>query len=390
MMDELKMNMISRFYCHLAFTVAAVFLSSASVALAQNQTFEGQLAGLADDISKFMEGDRLLKGQKLRLDRVSSSGMPDANFDQSIEQAMRANLKPLLDDNAVLLLKIEVSYLVSETNTNRDDRVIQIVAKILERGRAKNAPFIREVNNTSDIGRILGNSQAPPDTQDHKVRLTAVEKAFEAPTFKILNKSQVVSPTNADYSVEIRKRVQGKGEPQPVIPNNERGLAFAPVDIGDTYEIALLNYDPSADAVAKIDIDGLDALSTFCADVDQEGKPVKHQGYFVPRATASGPGVHVVTGWLHTIKPGNDNVFEFVVNELGKGAASSLKVRGKTGVITVRFFDAVRPDEKPRARNFGETGKGQPRKQDYTLVPAVVGTEPRSIITIRYSRNPEQ
>ena len=82
-------------------------------------------------------------------------------------------------------------------------------------------------------------------------------------------------------------------------------------------------------------------------------------------------------------------MFEFVVNELGKGAASALKVRGKTGVITVRFLDAYAPSEKPRARSFGETGKGRPRKQDYVLVETVVGSEPLSQVTIRYSRSPE-
>jgi hypothetical protein len=97
----------------------------------------------------------------------------------------------------------------------------------------------------------------------------------------------------------------------------------------------------------------------------------------------------VIPGWLHTVKPANDNVFEFVVNRLGQGAASELNVRGKTGVITVRFFDSYRPDEKPRGRNFGETGKGQPRKQDYQLVESVIGTEPLSIVTVRYSRTPE-
>ena len=39
-----------------------------------------------------------------------------------------------------------------------------------------------------------------------------------------------------------------------------------------------------------------------------------------------------VPGWLHTLKPGNENVFDFVVNELGKGAATQLKVRGSTGI----------------------------------------------------------
>jgi hypothetical protein len=194
---------------------------------------------------------------------------------------------------------------------------------------------------------------------------------------------------NANYSVEVRRRVGGKGAANPVVPVDQNGKAFASIDISDTYEIALFNYDTQADAVAKVDIDGLDALSTFCSDLDDKGNKLVPSGYFIPRATSAGPGVHVVPGWFHTIKTGNDNVFEFVVNALGQGAASALKVRGKTGIITVRFFDAYKPGEKPRERNFGETGKGQPRKQDYVLVESVIGSEPLSIVSVRYSRSPQ-
>ncbi|MBX3421785.1 MAG: hypothetical protein KF752_09555 [Pirellulaceae bacterium] len=354
---------------------------------ATNQSLEGQMAGLAADVKDFLNGDRLLKGQKLRLDRVSSSGMPDANYDQFIEQQLTKLLEDVVDSGAALLLKVEYSYQVSETESNRNNRVIQIIAKVLERGRTKKT-LLREVNNTSDISRVLGNTQAPADSVDYQVRLTSTEKAFEQPAFKIIGKTQVSSDT-PNYSVEIRKRSGGKGDTSPVVPVNENGRAFAPIDINDTYEIVLYNYDSLADAVAKVDIDGLDAINTFSIDLDSSGQKIVHQGYFIPRATNSGPGIHIIPGWLHTLRPGNDNVFEFVVNELGRGAASSLNVRGKTGVITVRFFDAYKPTEQPRGRNFGETGKGQPRKQDYALIETVVGSEPLSVVTVRYSRSPQ-
>lgn len=353
-----------------------------------NQTLDGQIVGLSKDISVLMQTDRLLRGRKLRIDRVSSSGIPDANYDQFLEQAVTHNLKEFLDQSSRLLLKVEYSYLVSETNTNQGNRVIQIEATIMERGRTLKK-FLREVNNTSDIGRMTGSTQDPPDTQDYQIRLTAVETAVEEPSFYVLNDTQVASSEGAKYRVEIRKRIGGQGPAIPVKPVDESGRAFAPVDIADTYEIALFNYDREADAVAKVDIDGLSVIGTFCEDTDASGKVVAPPGYFIARATSNGPGMHVIPGWFHTIKPGDDNVFEFVVNELGKGAASVLKVRGKTGVITVRFFDACHPDEQPRRRSFGETGKGQPRKQDYELVPAVIGTEPSSIVTIRYSRAPK-
>lgn len=361
---------------------------SVTVDAAVNQSLEGQLVGLAADVKDFLDQDRLLKGKKLRLEEVSSKAMPDANCEPFIEEKLSALLEGTIGQSTNLSLSVEISYLVSQTKTNKNNRVIQITATLIDKGIPRKS-FLREVNNTSDIGRVLGSTLAPPDTQDYQERLASVTKAFEEPSFKLRNQSQIQAIGNTNYSIEIRKRIGGKGNADPVVPVDENGLAFAPIEVEDTYEIVLFNYDVNADAVAKVDIDGLDAINTFNSDVDADGNKVVYPGYFVPRATASGPGRHVIPGWLHTVKPGADNVFEFVVNKLGQGAASEKEVRGKTGVITVRFFDAYDPNERPRGRNFGETGKGQPRKQDYRLVEAVIGTEPLSIVSVRYSQSPE-
>jgi hypothetical protein len=367
-----------------------LFFAGGAASAPTNQSLEGALAGVAADVRDLLKKDRRLQGRKINLDDVSRTRIPRGNYDQIIQETLEKLLENEIDETSNLLLTIEYTYLVSDQNTNRGNRVIQIEAKLSEDGLPViHNKILREVNNTADISSIVGNTVTPPDTQDYKQRLTAVETAFKDPTFNTVGNTQVQATGNKNYSVEIRKRVGGKGDAIPIVPINQSGLAFAPIEIADTYEIVLFNYDQGADAVAKVSIDGLDAINTFNADVDATGKKVAYPGYFIPRATASGPGVHVIPGWLHTVKPANDNVFEFVVNKLGQGAASELKVRGKTGVITVRFFDSYRPDEKPRGRNFGETGKGQPRKQDYQLVESVIGTEPLSIVTVRYSRAPE-
>lgn len=369
--------------------ILSLILTYAPAHASTNQALTGQLIGLANDIKEFLDGDRLLKGRKIRFDKVSSSGMPDTNFDQSIELKLNELLQDRIDPQEKrLILKVELSYLVSETATNLDNRVIQVTAKMLDSGRTVKS-FLREVNNTSDINRILSNTVTLPDTKDYKLRLASVESTFEKPSFNLIQNSQIAAPGQESYRVEIRKRSGGQGTLSPVEPFDQQGHAFAPLEVSDTYEIVLYNYDMASDAVARVDIDGLDAITTFCADVDADGKQVVFEGYYIPRATSSGPGVHIVPGWFHTLKPGNDNVFEFVVNELGKGAATALKARGKTGVITVRFFDAYQPNEKPRSRNFGETGKGRPRKQDYDLKNVIIGTEPISQVSVRYSRKPD-
>lgn len=365
-----------------------------------NQTLEGQLSGLVNDIRELMKNDVVLgAGRKLKLEAPSAEGMDD-HLTPFFEQALKLRLGDLVDETSSLRLKLVYSYVESSSLENKGKRVIQMVAKLFDKGKPIKLPTregsipvdelaVRDVNNTADIGRLLGVTMTPVDSKDHQQRLNATEDAFENPKFKQIGASQVASPEAANFAVELRRRISGKGEAAPVTIKNANGQAFAAIEIGDTYEIVLYNLDSQRDVVAKINIDGLDAISAFCTDTDSAGKKVVYPGYFIPRATAGKPGEHVVPGWLNTVKRGSDNVFDFVVNELGKGAASSLNVKGKSGVVTVSFFVATKPDEKTRSRNFGETGLGKPRKQDYDLVEAVVESEPASIVSIRYSHSPK-
>ncbi len=79
-----------------------------------NQSLEGQLAGLAADVQNILKTDRVLRGQKVRLDKVSSSGIPDSNYDQFIEQSLQKQLADVFDKSAKLILKVEYSYLESD------------------------------------------------------------------------------------------------------------------------------------------------------------------------------------------------------------------------------------------------------------------------------------
>jgi hypothetical protein len=374
-----------------------------------NQTLDGSVFGLAQDVLEFLENDRLLaKGTKIRLDRISSDGIPDGNYDQFFTNALERHLSGVIDERATLLLKFQYAYLESQSATNKGLRIIQLTAELKERGITKHTFKPREVNNTSDISRILGITLMPPVFEEkssssedatpkvektnadrYRERLRATEAAMEHPAFDVVNRTQIAALDNATYTVEIRRKAGGQGDLLPVSPIDQQGLAFAPVEIGDTYQITLYNYARDYDAVARVEIDGLDVIHTFLEDRDPQGNTLNYPGYFIPRATDQGPGVHVVPGWLRTVQPGDTNVFDFTVNELGKGAASALKVQGKTGVISVRFFDACPEDGKLRSRSFGETGKGAARRQDYATIPVQVGSEPVAQISIRYSRSPK-
>lgn len=373
------------------FLLAVTALSSKSQA--QNQAFEGQLKALSQKILDFHETDRLYKDQKMRLVKVEAKDIPDAGDDQRIREGLTKHLNDILDDNAKLQLKIDWSYKQSATKTNAGKKVIEIQATILlADGRpiplnAKTAEvvsFVREVNNSTDIARLIGATLAPPDTPDHATRLKAISSAFEKPSFSTFEKTRIAAVDQPRYAVELVQRVGNQGSPIPITPQDLNGMAFAPIAIGDTYEIVLYNYDEQADAVAKVEIDGLDVANAFNSDIDASENMVP--GYFIPRAKNGTPGTHTIKGWLHTIKQGEDNIFQFVVDELGKGAASSKKVEGKIGLITTQFFDAYAPNEKPRARNFGATAVGEPMKIQYETKECVIGDQAVSVVTVRYSR----
>jgi hypothetical protein len=364
-----------------------------------NMTLAGQLAAITDQLKGIMTKDPLLKNQKLKFGKVVNEDLPDSNFELRLEQELRKLLDDQLDDRAELTLSASYDYLQVTQGDNKGRKVIQIRLKIKDsngRELAENVKdinsLVREINNTNDIARILGATLAPPDVQNFEQRNEAVKKAAAKPEFATHPErpTAVIAPGQPHYAVELRKSVGGQGAPRVVPPTDERGRAFASIEVGDTYEVVLLNFDPKYDAVAKLEIDGLDTANTFHIDRDDQG-PVKYPGYFVPRAVGGKPGEHVVPGWLHTVQKRaetKDNVFQFVVNELGKGAASAKQARSLIGMITVQFFDGAANGEKMRGRNFGETGQGKGMQVDYKLKELQVGTEPLSIIAIRYTRNP--
>lgn len=371
------------------------FMLQTNAAAATNQPLDDQITMLAKDIRGAMESDRTLKGHRLRLESPAGAGIPMANFDYYIEQALTKHLNDLLDSSSALCLTVECSYLVSESRTNGGNQVIQLTAKISEGGRPKlirraeadvgKESIMREVNNSTDIGRVLGVTYAPPDSTDHKLRLDATQNAFNHPTCKLLDRTRVTLPDKPVYAVEIRRKAANHRDFSPAPMNDQQGWAYAPIQVGDVYQIALYNYSARNDVVAKIEIDGLDVATTFCIDRDAEGKSLVN-GYVVPRSTNNVPGSHLIPGWLHTTSQGSHNVYEFVVNELGKGAASALKAKGEIGVITVRFFEACRPDETIAPRSFGETGVGQARRFDYHKVDLKFHDQPDAIVSVRYNR----
>jgi len=105
-----------------------------------NQTLEGQLSGLANDIREILQNERILDGnRKLKLDPPSADGMDD-HLTPFFEQALRTRLDDILDDSSSLRLKVSYAYIESELPKSKGKRVIQLVAKIFDKGRPIQLP----------------------------------------------------------------------------------------------------------------------------------------------------------------------------------------------------------------------------------------------------------
>ncbi len=350
-----------------------------------DMNFPGQMVvaveQLREQLTKRLDADPETKGRKLRLGKFGGPNLPDSNFELAFESKFESLMKDRLDDSSEFIVSGEYDFVPGQMPENDGLKVIRIIIKVVDAARNVLIRVVREINNTEDIAEITGATVAPPDTPDVKKRNEAVRKGVNPKTrsFHVRNGTQVTAIANKDYAVEIRKKSGGTGPLVPVVPANSNGFAFVDLKVGDTFEIHLYTYETKCDTSCVVTIDGLDVANTFCTD----GK--KYDGYVIHRAKGSTPGTHRIPGWLETTKRPTKNVYSFVVNELGKGAATAKKVRTRRGVINVKFFEAVPEGQSLPSRRFGEVGKGKPMDVAYKVKRMVKRQTPISNVGIRYS-----
>jgi len=296
-------------------------------------------------------------------------------------------LRDRLNDAATNFLKINYAYIESEAPETAGLRIIQITGTVTIKGKRQLTKTLEalEVNNSSDVAGMIGSLVSFTGDDTGKKRLKKIEEAFEAPQLKKTG-SLLSLPDRPQYALELRSSSIPTAIHAPIPITELRKLPFADIPQKHNYEIALYNFDPATDVVVNIEIDGLSAINSFNVDCDAQGKPIQYPGYLVEHASNGQPGIHVIPGWMHTVAPSpekKDNVFQFVVNEMGKGAATALKSKGEVGMIHTRWFQA-RTKNNPNARVGGETGVGRPMQVDYKLEPVDIVPNPIANISIRY------
>jgi hypothetical protein len=349
----------------------------------------GQLSALADDVKAALKSDPRLQGQRLSLGSFAPQGkkVKETNYGLRIEREFKSLLKSELNDESKLVLAGSYHFVDSESPDNAGAEVLVITAQIQNDRGKELAAFTREVNDTDDIRVVLGLTGA--GTTDPKAtfkqRNDQLKQDAAKPQFEVIAGDRVAASGRTQYSVRVLKKSKHDGPTSPVPPQNVNGLAYVPLGIHDYYELELFNDDPHSDAVAVITVDGLDVANTFSTDMREDGSLIVWPGFFVPRAANGHPGRSPIRGWLNTIdQKRKDNVFTFLIAELGQGAASALKKRGAIGVITVQFYEACPVDGKLR-RSFGETAKGEGLEEKFSTKQLIIGDNAQSTVSIRYN-----
>jgi hypothetical protein len=350
----------------------------------------GQLFALANEIKLAVKMDPRIQGQPVAMGAFTPQGkkVKATNFGLRIENELRQLLSKELNDEAKVTLAGSYHFVDSESADNPGAAVLVVTAQLQnDRGRELTS-FSREVNDTDDIRGALGVTGAGTTSPKVKFeeRNAQLQQDVENPQFEMVAGDRVAAAGMPNWSVRILKKAAHDGPTSVVIPQNIKGLAYAPITISEYYEIELFNSDVS-DAVAVVTIDGLDVANTFSSDQTSEGKPIVWPGYFVPRASDKKPGRMLIRGWLHTLHPTakKDNVYSFLVNELGQGAASAREHRGEIGVITVQYFEACPPGQKLSGRSFGETAQGEGLEEKYSTKQVLIGDNALSTVSIRYN-----
>ena len=343
-------------------------------------TFSGQVDSAARELREKLQADPELKGRRLRMGKFSGPNLPDSNFELAFELAFQEKLADLVDPQSEFVLSGSYDLLPGAAPENRNQQVIQFTLVVTNRQRRKLQEVVREINESADIARIAGSTVALPDDTKLANRNKAVADAADQPQFTLREGTRIQAIGNPDYAIELLRRPQGTGEPQAVIPQNRNGQAFVELSVADTFEIVLYSFTGNCDASADITIDGLSVLNEF----NEDG--VRYDGYLVPRMEDSTPGRHVIPGWLKSAKQAEANVFQFVLNELGKGAATARKSRSGRGVINVQIFEAVPAGDELPKRAFGEVGAGKPLDIRYELRQITRRETPVVNLSLRYTQ----
>jgi hypothetical protein len=336
------------------------------------------LGDLAGDLKTYLEKDA----------RVDDIAVGTFSGPPQLASSSGAAIKKLLTDELTerdiectrkAKLSCEGRYSFEES-----DASVLLVATVFE-GSARRKVFEKKVYDVEDITTLLGvTGQIAVDQPQRSEDLAA---SVQEPKVAIGDSSggesiRISAAPDSPYAIEIY--VKQGSDYIPRAAENDEGLAFVPLSLGDVYAIKIVNATPFAAAVT-VTIDGLNMFEFSEIEAFRQlGKMV------IPPS----PDGFMLKGWHVS----NRQSAEFQVAEFANGAVAQIKGQGvqlvksddDVGTITVSFAVAVPenedfPSDEPRTQSLLSTRMGARIDQGFKGVPMKIGRL-REAVSVRYSK----
>jgi hypothetical protein len=253
-----------------------------------------------------------------------------------------------------------------------------------------NLPFKRTIRGEATILPLLGLPVGLPPNGTPRDRDKEIRGGLAKPQTHVQN-TIIRSKAESLYGIEIIVNKKPRGA------ENKEGLAYVPIQRGETYAVRIINDSP-LEAAVQLRIDGI-SMFAFSElrqpDKLEDGKknPLKGEPLYRVFLIPAKSRTEIIHGWHVNNKKTN----EFLVTEYAKSAAAVLNTQAKIGTITATFQAAwpegkdAPKDERGGTRSPGSgdaTGFGSgidvPLEQVYRNLGVI-----RDSVSVRYVRDPK-
>jgi len=256
---------------------------------------------------------------------------------------------------------------------------VRIVAQLFD---ANNRPIGQFNGNSNEVQvdltgqeavpRLLGITSYPAGEPNARQRDKITAKAAQRDPCVIVDDSIVKADRDCPYGLQLL--VKRGNEYVPVSPTKKgsRGNAFAPIERGEVFAVALFNYSET-EAAVNLTLDGINCF----AFTEGDAKPIY---WLVPPAKGNKPGVVLVRGW----NKNNRESYEFKQVGYPESAAKLLQIEPNEalGQICAQFSAAL-----PYSGGARSAGLGDLIEDKKVSVKRDIGPLQATIV-VRYERNP--
>lgn len=361
-------------------SVLAAFavLASSRPLLAQGN-MQRELAALAKDVKKFLDGRN---AREIAVGAFTGPDSMPASSGPAISQILSTELHGLgIQVKPKARLKVLGKYKDVEDKKTEYLAVALSATIVDDRDKVLVNLDRRGIFGDESVSALMGLTvQLPPDG-DNATRDKKLKESIDKPqAYLVMNR--IGAAKESPYGVEILVKAGEQWVPRK--PRLENGLPYVEIKRDEVYAVRVIN-DSLNEAAITLTIDGLN-LFAFSDERDKKtGRPKYSQVVLAPKSKGT------ITGWHRSNTVSN----EFLVTEYPKSAAAELQSTAKVGTITVSFAASWQKNTKPPAdepqdayayaRSGNATGRGADVEKKFKEVERQFGVV-RSAISVRYTK----